>query len=240
MGILTCAELIEEVRLAHASRTDLSDARIVRALNLAISTVAKLYNPDELEDHLDLPTGLTAGLLQLNFSSLSPYPKKIISATIQSGDGRDRKLIGFSERQFNAAFPKPDFDARNIPWCYVKFARSLRFYPVPDQTYRLYLSIQRTPVKLNTTTVGLTTVSDLDAPDTLTIYWANHYLFNSFQEHEKAKEFQGLFQQAAKDAHLGDDRYEPDQVISSERAYLGRRYYGGEPWNDPFYDDSYW
>lgn len=232
MGVLTCGELIGEVLAAHGNREDLTEERVVRALNMAQDAVAKIFRPNELEDYATEPTTLTENNGVLLFADITPTPVKILRISLRPGDGRERVLTGMSFRQFKAAFPDPTVDTPNIPSVYVKFAKRVELWPIPDAEYPVEIGMRRKATALSVD--DQEAFSELDMPDVLLISHAAAYLFRGFGESEKALDHERTFRQGIKETLDQEDSSEPDRIISSETARLGEIVSGSSrPWLDP-------
>ncbi len=236
MGTLTTQELIAEVRSHLGERSDLTDARLVQALNLAQDRIIRGYTWREFDKAESGTFVITASATTdkaLAFSDIGGGldPRTIYSFRVITGDGRSRKLVRKSPRGFDEAHPEPEFFARGRPIEYVIWNDRFEFWRVPEEAWDYQIRYQAWPTALSTSTP--TVVSDISHKDDLLLTLAVSWLFNSLSEYEKAGRFFGIFERMWKDAVEAEGE-KPDLEISGER---GPTNLGSNYWLDPFVKD---
>lgn len=231
MGLLTGSELVAEVIDFLAGRDDVDTARILRSLNLVQEYVEQLFEPDELE--VVLTGSLVVNSPMLAFTSLTAIPRRIYSFTLRTSDGRSQKLTGYSPKQFDAAFPDPEFYSTDIPLVYTKFANGLELFPYPDETYPYRIRAQKKATAWTEENMA-TQKSDLEGKDLALVNYALSHLYDSLGEPTKSARFFSVAEDKIAKLAQFEDLREPDRLISSETAAYGHRLGTGRPWADPF------
>lgn len=234
MGTLTGAELVEEVRDNLGGRTDITDARILRGLNMAQDHMAAGDDWEELRviDSGTLPfTSTPASDKFLPFSSLTTHtePHEIFSFRIVTSDGRSRKMRYYPAREFDRQLPEPEYLATGIPSIYTVWAEKFELWKVTEAAYNYELRCTKWPTAL----AAGATPSDFNRKDDLLILLGTSWIFGSLGEYNRMRSFYGMYAERMKIASHEDD-YKPDQDIVSP---AGRAEYDvilGRPWADPF------
>lgn len=232
MGTLTTTDLIAEVRSYLGERSDVTDARIVRALNLGQEFMARSKDYEELRKTAS--NALTVSDKFLEFTELPAglqKPYEIYSFRVITGDGRSRKLTYRTARTFDRLIPEPEFHATGLPSTYTVWADKFELWKLPDEAYNYEIRMTILPTPL-VVSLG-TAVSDLDGKDDLLIFLAVSWVFGSLGEYDRMKSFFGMFAAREKLARDEDDR-RPDVEIVSDHGKARPDVVVGHPWADPF------
>jgi hypothetical protein len=233
--MLTTTELIDEVRTHLAGRDDVTDARIVRAINLGQEYIARTRDYEELRK-------IESGVLVITadpkvdkfiaFSSLTnSNPLEIYSFRVITNDGRSRKLVYRTSRSFDRLIPEPEFHARGTPNSYTVWADKFELWRVPDIAHDFELRLTIFPTALSIGTPD--GVSDFREKDDLLIFLAVSWVFGSLGEYERAGRFFSFYRVRAKEAEMKESR-RPDQDIISDGGKARPDAIIGTPWSDPF------
>ena len=236
MGTFQLSELRTEILLHFANRSDeqASEARITRAINIAQERMARAYSFEEMEVIASgtLPfTSTPTNDKYLAFTSLPAgmtEPRKIYSFRLITGDGRSRKLIKWSARQFDRFVPEPQFFGVKIPTNYVKYADKFEFHPVQDQAYPYEIRMTKWPTAL----ASDSDKSDFNRKDELIMQLVISWLWDSVGEYERAKRFFAIFDTLWKEA-VAEDMENTDRDTSP----VGGKHIptlAGEYWRNPF------
>lgn len=235
MGTLTTTELIDEVSTHLASRSDVTDSRIVRALNMAQEYLARTKDYEELRAVITGTFTITASPGSdkfLPFSSLSiTNPHEIYSFRVITADGRSRKLHYRTTRTFDRLIPEPEFYARGIPDVYIVWNDKFELWRVPDEAYDFEIRITKFATALSVGAGGAK--SDFREKDDLLVFLGVSWLFGQLGEYDRMGLFFSMFNTRAKQAELKEAR-RPDQDIISDAGGADSIVTIGEPWANPF------
>lgn len=233
MGTLLTSELISEVQLHFANRSDLTDAQVITALNLIQQRLARLHDFEELRKIESGSLGFTAVPATdkfIAFSSLTnSNPREIYSFRVITSDGRSRKLKQRSYRYFDQNIPEPEYYSTGVPSDYIIWADSFEFWRVPDaaHNYEIRMSVWPTALVVSPGTA----VSDFREKDDMLVTLTTSYLFNRLGEYERGGRFWGVFKEMWKEAKREDSTM-PDLTLSP--GFDTSHVSGGNPWADPF------
>lgn len=237
MGTLTTSELIDEVKKHLGDRSDLTDARVVRVLNLQQERLARSYDYREFRQLVTgtlSSSGTKANDKILTFASLglSQAIRDIYSFRVLD-ESRSRKLVNYSPRIFDQTIPDIEFYDRNIPSVYVVWSDQFELWKIPDQDYEFEIRLTTWPTALSTG--NLSAKSDFEEKDDLLITIATSYLYNSYGEYDRASHFFGIFRSMWEQSKIEDfDR--PDRDIkppAGEKQPVTSEEY----WTNPFVRD---
>lgn len=202
MGVLTVAEMENEIRGNLGGRTDL-DSRLHKFLNFAQDQLARFHQFDELETVVE--TNFIVGNGRL---ALPSKPLDIRSFRLMDGS-QSRKLVYYTPRQFDKVLPDPDWHTTGRPSIYTSYGHVVEVWRVPDNTYQCKLRYKAYPTAF---TASSTQVSDFESMDDILIALATSWAFRSLGEAEKASYWAGVASkgmQLAKNADLFTTDYEP-------------------------------
>lgn len=233
MGTLILNDLITEVSDHLAGRSDVTNNRIVRALNLAQEHMARSKDYEELRvrENGSLPyTGVKADDKFLLFSSLTNTdPNEIYSFRLITSDGRSRKLVYKSTRLFDKDIPEPEFYASGLPSIYTVWQDKFEFWKVQDKAYTYDLRMTIWPTALSTSNLNAT--SSFKQKDDLLIHLAVSWIFASLAEYELARQFYGYYAQRVEIAEREDMRKVDREIKPDFEAAVVVRSRG---YDDPF------
>lgn len=235
MGTLITSDLIEEVRDHLAGRTDVADARIVRALNLGQEYLARTKDYEELrviETGALVITATPADDKIIQFSTLTnSNPHEIYAFRVITQDGRSRKLVYRTTRTFDRLIPEPEFYARGLPSVYTVWSDRFELWRVPDVAESFEIRLTKFATALSTTEPNA--VSDFREKDDLLIFLGVSWLYGQLGEYSRMASFFTMYRTRSKEAELKDAR-RPDLDIISDHGRAVPDVVVGRPWTDPF------
>lgn len=232
---LVLQDMITEVRDHLGGRTDVTDGRIVRALNLGQEHLARQHAFEET-NRLLRGQSLLANERFLEFDSLpsgfrARDIREVYSFRIVPGDGRARKLVYRSTRSLDRLIPETGFWDPSIPTHYTIWEDKFEFWPIPDEAYPYELRILKWPIDFTTSQLQATSI--LSGKDDIIVTLAVSWLFSQLGEYDRGARFFNIAK-ARTDAAVSEDQERPDQEIVSDRGRSGTSYSLGRPWADPF------
>lgn len=230
---LVLQDLITEVRDHLGGRTDVTDSRIVRSLNIAQEYIARNHAYEDLYRVLSGQT-LIANDKFLEFAELPSgfrEPMEIWSFRLVPGDGRARKLIFRSTRAFDRLVPEPEFYDADIPTHYTVWNDKFELWRVPDVAYSYELRMAVWPTAFTTSQLQATSI--FDRKDDMIIALSVSWIFGQLGEYERAARFFNIFR-AREVTAIQEDQALPDQDIISDRGKARPEAVLGRPWADPF------
>ncbi len=187
MGLLTLADFQGEITANVGNRTDLTLARILKALNFAQDKVSQAQDFKELQTYVTSATNFTGVPINDKYLPYAGNWKTVHSIVLQFGID-SRKLRQMPWRKFDRMYPAPEAVAAYIPLVYSDWNQQLVFMPVPDAVYPLVARVTTYPTAFTTTT-PLTTTSSFLGKDELLMAYSCEYLWRSFGRYDKADEF---------------------------------------------------
>lgn len=226
MGTLTNTEMQDEIRSSLGNRTDL-DARLERFLNLAQMRIARKHKWEELKNLLTTATGFTSTPADDKFLVIPTGTRTIYSIVLIDGEN-SRKLIGYTEKEFEKTIPYPERYDTDRPSIFTRWGSSVEFWRVPDAVYVLEIRRSVWPTVFST---GSQT-SDLDRKDDMIIMLALAWANASLSKRETATYYWRIYSNMINDA-IGEERENPDIDITNQavnRDFLNT----GEYWKNPF------
>jgi len=256
MPSMTLAQILEDVKIGMAGRSDLSDEFLVRRINEASVMLAQEADWDDLfvidefvhvigfegfawEDGstASWETGELAALEDETTVSddktitLNSRTKEVHTIRLITGDGESRKLTALTPRKFDELFPEPEFHAPMKPdyYCH-RDPTTIHLFRIPDQNYTFKVYRTKMPTEFSLSDTSAT----FDLPD-LTQALINFTLglvWEALGEYVRA---QGAFA-------AGKRKVETAKVANSRRPDVNRIpiHVGqgsksvGEYWRDPF------
>ena len=234
MGDLTLSQYRDEVRDHLGGRTDLSDAKLTRAINIAQVQLARIEDFEELRI-LATPaipfTNTNADrFLAKTAVSGTKTLREMISFVVSDGSSRSRKLEQCTPRQLDRFIGDAtnDLHSRFIPRKYVMWDDNMELWPLPDQAYS---SIIRATIWPTALALG-GDKSIFVFKDEILIHLTTSYMYHSLGEYDRAKMFFG-FATANIATALLQDKKSPDRDIKPPWESLSRGA-TGEYWLNPF------
>ena len=228
MGTLLRSELEEEVGAFFANRTDVSQTRYLRWLNLAQTRIARLNNWEELENITTDTLSYTGNADNDKFYTLPTNTKEIMNVRLIDGDN-SRKLNGYIYREFDKAIPYPQRYSTGRPSIYTRWQGRLEFWKIPDSAYSIEL---RTILWPTAFTSSSDVVSDLDEKDDAIIMLAVSWGHLSLRNNDDASKYWRVYSRMINEI-IGEDRERPDIDLVGFREG-GDDLRSGTPWADPF------
>ncbi len=240
--MLTLAQMRTQVRTALGNRSDHTDAFLEENINLSQMRIARLNQWEELERVFDNTLAITADprsdkqftLPDASNTDTNVDIRDAYSFRLITNDGKSKKLIFRTPRQFDELHPEPEYFARDTPSIYTKYGNTIEMYPVPDTAY---------PVRVRAT-IWPTTLTDanptslLDRKDDLIISLTTAWLFYLQRNPEEAGRWLRVFKDDLL-AALKEQSEIPDlDVLSDFEAAIKHGRNTGEWWNDPFVRDN--
>lgn len=177
MGSLTLAELITEVTNGLGNRVDvnLTQSRLVGALNIAQQRLGRFYNYQEMNHILATPTALTGDPAIDKFLPLPTRIKSIHSIVLQDG-ANSMKLIEKPWRMFDENVPRVEYVAAGWPAYYTRFGVSvIMLFPLPLINFDYFM--RATLLAAPFVTANTAATSDFVDKDDILIDWALEYMF---------------------------------------------------------------
>lgn len=235
MGTYQLSEMREEIKLHFADRSDLTDAQINRAVNLAQERMARPIDFQELKVLVTgntLPyTGVKADDKLFAYTQLpsgSQDPKSIYTFRIITSDGRSRKLVPWNQMTFDERVPEPQFFAADVPRHYIRWGNGFELYPVQNQAYNYEIRMSKWPTAMTSDSQK----SDFDRKDDVLINLVISQIWGRFGEYERANRFFGIFNRLWNEA-VEEELGKPDRnIVSPEtRKILDLP---GDYWARPF------
>jgi hypothetical protein len=234
VGTLTTSGLISEVSYHLAEREDVTDDRIVQALNLAQEYMARSEDFDELrvvETGTLTITGTPATDKFLAFSTFTySNPLEIYSFRVITSDGRSKKLSYRTARTFDRLIPEPEFYATGVPDIYTAWANKLELWRIPDDAWSYDIRLSKFATALSASTPNA--ASDFKEKDDLLIFLAVSWIFGQLGEYERMGAFFSMYRARMESAEMKQSRH-PDLDIVSDGGRAADVNVG-RPWADPF------
>lgn len=188
MGLLTLRQFVAEIGTLVGVRTDLTPARIIKALNQAQDKISQYQDFKELQEYVTTYTNYTGVPASDKFLPYSSGWKNVHSIVLQ--DGTDsRKLKQIPWRKFDRMYPSPESVAPYIPLEYADWNQQLIFMPVPNAVYPLQVRVTFLPAPFVSTTAGLNATSLFNGKDDILIAFACAYLWRGYGRYDKANEW---------------------------------------------------
>jgi hypothetical protein len=176
-------------------RADVSQARIIRALNITQTRIARRRDFDEMERVFEWDQPISGNLTTdryLSYSQipalagvLSFVPRVIYSITISDGMTA-RRLKGRTPRRFDQIFPDPTTYARDWITNFTRYHDRFEWFPIPDKVYHMRMRAKVWPTDFVASNLGV--VSDFVEKDDLITSGATGYIYHSLQEYKKASQ----------------------------------------------------
>lgn len=235
MGDLQLSELREEVRAAHANRTDISDSRFDRAINLSQTRIARVHkwsalyweyeetfpytgNPrDDRFVEIDSRIHKILSLIRLNLTSNESDPMKRLTPNQMADMVEAYGLANDGEPFYYSILGNSPDNAGN-PRKYIEI-----FKP-PDKEYNALLRVFRYPKKLENDT----DTTDFYALDDAIIALSASWLYASLREMDSANKWFRIFRNEIESAVIDDN--DPGRLeVAASRGAVQPQY-----WKDPF------
>jgi len=229
MGTLTYNELAGEIKDNHGNRNDLTDARLVRALNICQQRIGRAHRWQELEVLYEKSITNSGSdddkFIQMPVEFRDFYSVRVINGTMSA------KLEFVSFRVWDRRIPAPQARARYQPSLYTYWRQMLEIWPLPDTTYLLRARGIEWPTKFDGET-NSTQVSQLQEKDDMLVALTTSYLFHKFGDRKKASAWWGQYANML-NAAIGEERENPDALHLPHQGVTGTPM-STEPWRDPF------
>jgi hypothetical protein len=234
-SILTKGMIKTEIRACLGGRTDF-DSRMDNVLRLAIMTMARMHEFDELRFIATYATAVTADPIadsQINLVQGLNRVRKIYTVRLYSGT-ESRKLVKLNPRRFDALIPKVDVVARGKPTHYCIYNKNtMELWRCPDAVYTI--KIRQSLYPEFPTDDSQTFVFD-NAED-LIIYLSASYLALTAGNIQRSNELYKAFANAAVQVFK-----EEVEDFDTHMAVHGTEIHGsilGTPWANPFVNSTY-
>jgi hypothetical protein len=229
MGLLALSDFISEITANVGNRTDLTSARIIKALNFGQDEIAKSQDFQELETYQSAVTSFTGVPIVDKFLTFSSGWKTIHSIVLQD-QTESRKLKQMPWRKFDRMYPSPESVSPYIPLVYSQWAQQLIFMPVPNAAYPLQCRVTLFPTAF-TSNSALTQTSQYIGKDDILIAFACAYLWRGYGRYDKANEFMSNAN-ALLEAAMRSDANRPDMDTASTADDAGPL--SGAYWANPW------
>lgn len=176
MGDLTRSELEAEITAGMGGRTDITSARMTRALNMAQDKLSNTYPFQELHTVLTLTT-----VEDQATNTLTSIPRDIHSVRLIDGT-HSRRLIYKAGVEFDYQTPYPAEYTTDRPTSYTIFDDKIEWWRVPDNGYTIYVRMVAKPTNFTTSSDVVSSYRDKDE---YLISYALSYLYRSLGNKEK-------------------------------------------------------
>lgn len=141
-----------------------------------------------------------------------------------------RKLEHAQGQHFDEMVAYPENQSEGRPVWYVPYGNTFDLYPIPDDSYVMYIKCTVWPTVITATTDTLSFDSD---KDDLLVYGMTEELFQLLQMHEDSAVWNAKFVAGLRDAIDVDGKYPDWNPVGRGFGYSQNRYVG-DPWLDPF------
>lgn len=225
MGTLLKSDIIDEATQFLGNRTDITDSRYVRWLNLAQMRIARLKVWEELQA---LDTSLVT-VISDKFITEPANIRKIYSFRLIDAE-HSRILTGKPPKSFDQAIPLPSRFSEGRPTVYTRWAGKIELYKVPDAVYSLEMRYSKWPTAF---LIGSDVVSELEEKDDALIMLMVSWGFLSLRNIEDATKYWRIYRDIINDAAM-EDVERPDIDIKPEGLSSGSLANSNDPWADPF------
>ena len=225
-----------EVRAALGNRVDsqITDSRVVNALNLAQQRVSRYYSWPELRADWSCQ-GILTNTPSVDKWLQIPSTVKTIHSLILQDQGNSRKLVEKPWRTFDYRIPLPEFVAPDWPKWYTRFDLSvLLLFPIPLSAFTYFMRTTLFPTAF--TLVNPTTsaqLSDFTDKDDILISLAAAYFLRTFSRHDVALEWETEALRRLKEAQAQVED-EPDMDFTADDMASGMFASVGDYWASPF------
>jgi hypothetical protein len=246
MGLLQLSDFQGEILAGLGNRGDIALSRIVVALNLAQSRVARAYNFSEM--------ALTS-FAQMNFTGVQSVDKYLVpppnlknihslvlldTSAGSASLGQSQKVVEKPWRWFDKQFPAPEWLAPGWPTIYARWGQVIVMVPTPQMQFTAQLRYISYPRPFSTTAPNnLQQASDFEYKDDILVAYSLAYLFESLGRPDRAQYFEELGKTKLDEAiEKDDDR--PDIEVSRDMPELNAALLGPY-WANPFiaYSNQY-
>jgi hypothetical protein len=233
-SVLTKGMVKTEIRACLGGRTDF-DSRMDNVLRLAMMTIARMHEFDELRylaTYATANTGNAAADQQVSLVQGLNRIRKIYTVRLFSGT-ESRKLVKLNPRRFDQLLPKADVYSRGKPTHYCIYNKSImELWRVPDAVYTLSIRLSLYPEF--PTDDSQTFVFD-NAED-LIIFLSASYLALTAGNVARSNELYKSFASAAVQVFK-----EEVEDFDTHMAVHGTEIQGSvsNPWSDPFVSSTY-
>lgn len=236
MGDLDLSALREEVKAAHANRSDITDARYDRAINLSQRRIARIHKWSDLywEYEIDIPH--TGAPRDDRFVEINSQIHKILSLIrIDLTSNETDPMEKITTSQMADLVEHRGLDNTGEPFYYAVLGNSpdntgaakkfIEIFRPPDQAYKGLLRVFRYPTKL----VNDTDVSDFHSLDDAIIALSASWLYATLREMDSANKWFRIFRNEIETA-VDDDNSPGRMEVSGEGQVVSPPEY----WKDPF------
>ena len=238
MGTLTLAELQDEFLRNTGNRSDLTQARQTRILNLAQERLARLNDFEEMQVTTTTNwafTGVPATDMFLPLPDSSPFIRKIHSVLLKDGL-ETRKLRRILPRLWDKTIGDATaLSTKQHPVWYTIWDFSLakaEAYPLPHKAFDVQWRITQWPTPL----VDAGDKSRFRMKDELLIELATIYLFDQLGKEDESVKHQKKFATLFKEA-LTTDSEDPDVEVPSGLEQVGSSVMN--PWDANYHLDPF-
>lgn len=228
MGTLTADELKEEVSSHLGNRTDVTDARLFRYLNLAQMRIARDSKYREMQ-YIESLSISNTGSNDDKFIAL-PSDVRSVRSLVVEDETNSQKLIYLSPGLWDKKLPYPEQYTRNRPTHFTIYREIIELSPMPDEDYTLRLRGTKWPVAL--TSGG--SASELDEKDDLLIILAASMLLDTLGKKDEADRKYAIYRNS-REAAVREDDDQPAEILIPEPLHDLVNESVEEYWKDPFY-----
>jgi hypothetical protein len=225
MGYLTRDEFISEVRENLGGRTDITDATIIRKLNLALQKISRKHDFRDLQRYAYNEIG--EGEVYIKTAE---EVREVYSFILVDNSGIRRKLVRVAIRAWDKMFENSQRTSTAVPTHYNVWRQDLQLYPVPNDSYKVELKYTVWP-DLFEAGVDNNKVAQYEHLDDVIINFATSEMFRQLNQNVEADNYLSMAMIELRDA-IKEDKIKPDEFIVPNADIESGGI--GEYWNDPF------
>lgn len=226
MGYLTRDEMIEEVRDNLGGRQDVSEEKIIRALNLALQKISRRWDFRDLQRY-------AYNTLEIgeSFIRTADEVREIYNFVLIDSGGTRRKLIRVPQRQWSKLFDTTTRESTSTPTHYTVWRSDLQLNPTPSDEFRVELRYTIWPTQFLEGSEYGTIKSEYKHLDDVIINFATAYLFKKLRQDVDSDQYLVEAQRELEDA-VREDKVIPDEAIVPDGDIDAGGV--GDYWKNPF------
>jgi hypothetical protein len=230
-----CDVVGKKVAASAVSGTALQD-RVAIYLNFAQRRVARAYSASELMKTIIAYTavGIKTYPLVTGDNNLGMTRVKDIHSIRLDDEENSRTLTCWSQRKFDAVYPRPENFTTQRPTLYTWFGTSLELFRIPDDVYTMNIRYSQWPQELTSDAQ----VSDYEDIDEVLIAGGVLETYLALEEYTDAKIWEGRFLSllgAAKATDGDEVNWSPEAEPMGSAMNTPQ---SGKPWIDPMGDPN--
>jgi hypothetical protein len=244
VGDLSLQQFLVEVRAGLGNRVDtnLTDQRIIAALNMGQQRMSRFYSFKELRQTLTTQGIITGNYAVDKWLALPPGTKVIHSLVLQD-EGNSRKLIEKPWRQFDANVPLPEYIAPQWPRYYTRFGNdAAMLFPIPLSAYVYFVraTILPTPFTYGSGPTGATyaQTSDFVEKDDIIVSLGIAYFMRLHGRPDLAKDDEAYGMERLLEAKNGDLDMPDMDISKDDMTGVDTGITEGPYWQQPFVPGS--